>query len=311
MLFNISCMKKINRAFLFIAITYIISFAYALAYTNLVADKTHNIYFMLFGALYMFIPMISAIIIEKGIYKNKIKELFVSFKINRWFFVAWLLFPVIILANIGISLLFPDLSFSSEMNGFIERFEDILSPEELMEAKASLKIAPSTIIAISLIQGLIAGATINAVAGFGEELGWRGFLLKELKHLSSAKASLIIGVVWGIWHFPMILLGHNYPQHPQIGVAMMIIFTVLLTPIFIYITIKSGSVIAASILHGTLNALAGLSIMFVEGGSDLVVGITGLTGFITIILFTALFFIYDFYISKEKIFLKKIEESLK
>jgi hypothetical protein len=43
---------------------------------------------------------------------------------------------------------------------------------------------------LALGQGLIAGATINAVAGFGEELGWRGFLYRELSFLGFWKSSL-------------------------------------------------------------------------------------------------------------------------
>ncbi len=308
---NIFNMKQLNKVFLFIVITFAISFSYVLLYLNIVPDRSNRLIYTLFAASYMFIPMLSTIIIEKGIYKNRLKDLFISFKINKWFFVAWLLSPVVVFANIGVSLLFPELSFSYEMAGFFERFEAIMSPEEILEVKASMKVAPSALIVITLFQGLIAGISINAVAGFGEELGWRGFLLKELKNSSFIKASLIIGVVWGIWHFPLILLGHNYPLHPQIGVLMMVVFCVLMTPIFIYVTIKSGSVIAAAIMHGTLNAVAGLSIMFIEGGNDLIVGLPGLTGFITIVIFTLLFFIYDFYITKEKIFLKKIGDSLK
>jgi|GEM_PF-6474532 len=52
---------------------------------------------------------------------------------------------------------------------------------------------------------------------------------------------------------------------------MMIIFCLLLSPIFSYIRIKSRSVVAAAIMHGTLNATRGLSIMVVKGGGDLVI----------------------------------------
>ena len=141
---------------------------------------------------------------------------------------------------------------------------------------------------LSLIQGLIAGITINAVAAFGEELGWRGFLLHEFRNMKFLKASLIIGFIWGIWHAPMILMGHNYPQHPEAGILMMTIFCMLLSPLLMYITIKAKSVIAAAIAHGTMNAIAGISVMMIKGGNDLNAGITGLAGFIAIIVFVAL-----------------------
>ncbi|MCC5623386.1 CPBP family glutamic-type intramembrane protease, partial [Nostoc sp. CHAB 5715] len=92
----------------------------------------------------------------------------------------------------------------------------------------------------------------------------------------------MIGLTWGVWHAPLILQGHNYPQHHRIGVFMMTISTFLLAPIYSYITIKSKSVIAAAIMHGTINGLAVLPISLIKGGNDLTVGMTGLAGFIAI-----------------------------
>ena len=137
-----------------------------------------------------------------------------------------------------------------------------------------------------------------------------GLLLKQFKEMSFIKASIIIGFIWGIWHAPLILMGHNYPQHPQIGVLMMIVMCTLLTPLLIYITMKSKSVIAAAIMHGTMNATVGISIMAVNGGNDLTVGVAGLAGFLTLAIFIILLFIYDRYISKEKIITNRISNYL-
>lgn len=91
---------------------------------------------------------------------------------------------------------------------------------------------------------------------------------------------------------------------------MMIIWCILMTPIFIYITIKARSVIAAAILHGTLNATAGLAIIKIDGGNDLITGVTGLAGFLALLITLMAIFIYDYSISKDKIFTKKICDSL-
>ncbi|MEO0303725.1 MAG: CPBP family intramembrane glutamate endopeptidase, partial [candidate division WOR-3 bacterium] len=104
--------------------------------------------------------------------------------------------------------------------------------------------------------------------------------------------------------------GHNYPQHPQIGVFMMIVWCILLTFIFNYLRIKSKNVLSSAVLHGTLNALAGISIIYVKGGNDLTVGLTGISGFLSLTVFILIFFIYDVYILKEKIFLSKIGDKL-
>jgi len=268
----------------------------------LIAGKPGMLSGTILAVIYMFMPMLSTLIVEKLIYKEPIKEnLRISFKINKWFFVAWLITPVISFLTIAISLLFPDVEYSHEMTGMIKRFEGMFTPEQMEQMKKSMETIPVHPLWLSLIQGLFAGATVNAVAGFGEELGWRGFLFKEYKGYSFWKSSLLIGFIWGIWHAPLILLGHNYPQHPVIGVFMMTLWCMLLAPVFNYIRIKSNSVIAASIMHGTLNATAGIAIMVIDGGSDLTVGMTGIAGMIAWLIALLLLYFYDNKISKDKI----------
>ncbi len=160
----------------------------------------------------------------------------------------------------------------------------------MQEQVAAFPVHP---IWIGLLQGLVAGITINAVAGFGEELGWRGFLQNELGYLGFWKSSALIGAIWGIWHAPLILQGHNYPQNPVPGVFMMVVFCLLLAPIFSFVRLKAKSVIAAAIIHGSLNATAGLAIMLVAGGSDLLIGITGLAGFIVLAVVNAGIFVFN------------------
>jgi len=294
-------MKTINRTSLFLILTFVISLS-VVGLFKLSGGQYDKIGGTILALTYMFIPLISAIIVEKVIHKEKIKSnLFISFKINAWFFIAWLITPLLSVGTFGISLLLPEVSYSPEMIGLIERFENMLTPEQIEQMKNSMETLTIHPFWLALIQGLIAGLSINAFAAFGEELGWRGFLLKEFKHMSFFKASIIIGFIWGIWHFPLILMGHNYPQHPELGVVMMTIWCILLTPLFLYITIKSKSVIAAAIMHGTLNATAGIAIMLIDGGNDLIVGMTGLAGFLALIILLTGLFIYDNTVSKEKI----------
>lgn len=254
------------------------------------------------AASYMFVPMIIAIIVQKVIYKEHIKKpLGISFKLNRWFLVAWLLPPFIAFATIGVSLLLPGVEYSPEMEGLLERFESVLTAEQLQQMEKQAEALPFHPIWIGLLLGLIAGVTINAVAGFGEELGWRGLLQREFGYMGFWKSSAIIGVIWGIWHAPIILQGHNYHQHPLTGVLMMTLFVMLLAPIFSYVRLKANSVIAAAIIHGSLNATGGLSLMVIKGGNDLTVGVTGLAGFIVLAFVNIGLLLYDRLLTKEPI----------
>ncbi len=298
-------MKKINKTILFLLLTFFICYSMVGIYI-LVAGKPDKFALTLMSLIYMFIPMLVAIIIEKLIYKhNIVGRLNISFKINKWFVVAWLIMPVIGFLTLGISLLLPEVSYSPEMAGIMERFKDSFTPEQIEEMNKQTEILPIHPVWLALFSGMFAGLTVNAIAAFGEELGWRGFLLRQLSNKSFWSASLIIGFIWGVWHAPLILLGHNYPQHPEWGVLLMIIFCMVLSPLFTYITIKAKSVIAAAIMHGTLNGTAGISLMLIYGGNDITVGTTGLTGFIAILLIVILFYFYDIFISKDRIMIGK------
>jgi membrane protease YdiL (CAAX protease family) len=304
-------MKKINQTTLFLILTFTISFLLAGIYKLTGGGSQDRTGFMILGIIYMFIPTIAVLIVKKLIHREKIaSELMISFKINKWFFVAWLIIPVLAFVTFGISLLFPDVMYSPDMSGMFSRFESMMTPEQAEQMRASVESLPLHPVWITLMQGLFAGITVNAIAGFGEELGWRGFLLKQFKDMNFMKASILIGFIWGIWHAPMILMGHNYPEHPVAGVFMMTILCILLSVIFLYITIKSKSVIAAAVLHGTMNATNGISIMLIEGGNDLTVGMPGLAGFIVLIIAITVLFVYDRYISKEKILVNKMSKFL-
>jgi membrane protease YdiL (CAAX protease family) len=253
---------------------------------------------------YMFVPMIIAIIVQRLIYREPIKEaLGISFKLNRWFVVAWLLPVIIAIAAIGVSIIFPQVEFikNPEASRIFEHFKLILPTEKLQQMENQTASLPFHPFWFGLLQGLIAGVTINAIAGFGEELGWRGFLQKELNCIGFWKSSVLTGIIWGVWHAPIILQGHNYPQNPIAGVFMMIILCVLLSPIFSHIRLKANSVIAAAIIHGTLNATAGLPLVVIKGGNDLIVGVTGLAGFVVLLGVNFGLLLYDRLIAKEKI----------
>lgn len=182
---------------------------------------------------------------------------------NRYWLFAWL-FPV------GLTLLSIPLSLP------FGRWQGL---KGLQEAIPNLQPLPEPLLwSILLLLGLLAGATVNLLAALGEELMWRGYLWEKLKAQGFWPASLEIGLYWGFWHAPLILMGYNYPQHPLLGAGMMTLFSILLTPALLYVREKGGSILGAALLHGTLNAVAGLSVLAVERTNDLLVGVLGLPG---------------------------------
>lgn len=294
---------EMKKGIQFIVLTCFVSWVIAGVAIALGLNEAKGLAYTVFGAFYMLIPATCAIILQKVHKEKPFKNLNVSFRFNRWFIVAGAIPILLTFITLGINLFFPNISFSINLEGFISRLP---ADQAALAAEQLLKFPPAVFLLLTLIQVIIAGYTINAFFAFGEELGWRGYLLNALKGKKFLTVSLIIGFVWGLWHFPLILIGHNYPQHPILGVGMMIIWCILLSPVITYIVIKSKSVITAAIYHGTLNAVAGIVTFYIVGGNDLVNGVTGISGFIALLLINTAFFMYDKHITKENIFTKEI-----
>jgi len=289
----------------FIVLTCIVSWVIAGMAILLGLREAKGLFYIIFVAFYMLLPAICAIVLQI-IHKEKpFGNLNVSFRLNWWFLLAGIVPFIYSFMALGINLLFPNVSFSVAYEGFLSS----LPAEQAELAMQQLsRFPPIIFLLIQIIQALIASYTINALFGLGEELGWRGYLLKTLQNKKLLPVSLIIGTVWGLWHFPLILIGHNYPQHPVAGVGMMIIWCILLTPMMIYIVIKSKSVITAAIFHGANNAICKIVILYTVGGNDITNGVTGVAGFITLLLVNIAFYLYDKYVTKENIFTKIIGE---
>ncbi len=104
--------------------------------------------------------------------------------------------------------------------------------------------------------GVIADAAFFSIAiYFGEEYGWRGFLQGELTKLGRVRGVFLVGVIWGLWHAPLIAMGYNYPGHPVEGIFLMTTFCVLLAFVLGYTVLKTGSIWVAALVHGLNNGL--------------------------------------------------------
>jgi uncharacterized protein len=102
------------------------------------------------------------------------------------------------------------------------------------------------------------GVPIGTLLAFGEEFGWRGYLLPKLLPLGEVKAALIVGLIWGPWHLPVLIVGLNYPRQPIIAVlAVFLLSATLLSFLHTRFYVASGySLIAVALLHGSLNTFS-------------------------------------------------------
>ncbi|MBI5294150.1 MAG: CPBP family intramembrane metalloprotease [Chloroflexi bacterium] len=100
---------------------------------------------------------------------------------------------------------------------------------------------------------VVIGPFLGLIITFGEEYGWRGFLQSELIKLGRVRGVFLLGVIWGIWHWPMIWMGYNYPGQPVLGSLMMVAYCIVLAYFLAYAVFKSKGVWTAAYLHALNN----------------------------------------------------------
>jgi len=92
----------------------------------------------------------------------------------------------------------------------------------------------------------------------GEEIGWRGLLVPELLKVTSFRnTALISGVIWALWHFPLILLADYKAAGTPVAFQLGCFATMVISSSFLYawLRLRSGSVWPAALLHGAHNLL--------------------------------------------------------
>ena len=134
--------------------------------------------------------------------------------------------------------------------------------------EAGVDISPTALIIITVIQAFIAGITINAVMAFGEEAGWRGWLQNAVEPLGRLRQLVVVGVIWGLWHAPLIAAGYNFSDQIP-GAAAVLLFTVFCIAfgaVLSWLSLRSKSVLPAAIGHAFFNALAAFPALLVGTG---------------------------------------------
>ena len=269
-----------KRLIIYIAVAFGIAWATALVIyltgglqnspTYTLAGTQISLALILLATVYMFAPAIANLVTRKLTNEGKANlYLHPNFEKGAWrqYLAAWLLAGL--LTILGMILFF----------GFFPRYFDAnLSSltDMLKEAGQTAGINPWLIVLMQTLQGMLISPILNAIPTFGEEFGWRGYLQPKLMPLGGRKAVLLTGLIWGAWHWPIILMGHNYGLDyfgaPYLGPLGMVWFTLTISIIFGWLTIKAGSVWPAVIGHGALNGIASLGVLFVKNNPDPLLG---------------------------------------
>ncbi|MEO6599750.1 MAG: CPBP family intramembrane glutamic endopeptidase [Polyangiaceae bacterium] len=230
---------------------------------------------LLAANLIMLVPGLLALGMVRWVFREPVrKTLGLSWLLNRWSVLALLLPPLLSGATLLLGLALPGTSFSPELAGLSERFG--LQPVQLEQMVPRLGHLP--LIWTVVAQWIVLGPTLCTLTGLGEELGWRGLLFHELAPLGFWRRSWVIGFLWGVWHVPLVFEGYGYPNHPLLGAALLVAFTLLAAPLYVFLRARSGSVLTAGICHGSFGGSILLTFAPIAGGSELTSGLIALPG---------------------------------
>lgn len=172
---------------------------------------------------------------------------------------------------VSIALVLVALPIGALLGVYPADFASFSAFRQVLAEQAGAAEIPIPIGALVVIQLAVLplAAFINLIPALGEELGWRGWLLPRLMPLGTLPALLISGVIWGLWHAPLVLLGYNYPGAPGwLGLTAMVGMCVLVGAVFGWLRLRSGSVWPAALAHAAFNAAGGTYLLFAKAGEQ-------------------------------------------
>lgn len=220
-------------------------------------------------ALSMFAPMLGVATACKGLSQRKsgigwrlllkghVKLLFAALLIPGLFtFVGALV----------VFTLFPN-QFDPGMQGIVSQLKTMGIPV----ADGSINGMPlSAILAIQVVSAVLINPFLGVFLAVGEETGWRGFLTPALQQRLGYRIGIVVsGVIWGAWHWPVIIFagyeyGHGYWGEPLSGMLLFCLFTASAGVLLSLLYEKSGSIWYPSLAHAAINAASGLPLFLMS-----------------------------------------------
>jgi len=205
----------------------------------------------------MFFPGIVAVI-----FRITLKEGFrnVGWGLKRWWYIfAAIIAPILVIIFTSFVVTSLDLGYiSNKRLGFNEAGVDVIGYPLFLGKGQQFYLFLSRNFFVSLLVQSVAGGILT----FGEEFGWRGYLQdKFMSRFGINRGLIYLGIIWGYWHLPIILMGYNFPTSPILGSLILMPLFCIFVGIFLgWIYLRSKSIWLPMIAHGAINLTAQLMI---------------------------------------------------
>ena len=207
-------------------------------------------------AVVMFAPLLGVLLSGNKLsgmgWKPRLKGK-IKFLLAAWFLPA-------VLTAIGAALYFVVFPGHFDLSG---GYVEAAGPEILEQLEAQGLTYPVYVL-INVVGCITYIPLFNMFAAVGEEAGWRGFMYPQLKaRFGKRRGWLISGIIWGIWHWPVIWLigyeyGTDYVGFPIVGMLAFCIITVALGILCDWLYEKTECIWIPSIFHGAVNAVGAI-----------------------------------------------------
>lgn len=219
--------------------------------------------FQLIMVVCMFMPLLAAVLARVPLrdlgWKPRLRQNW------RWLLAAWLV-PALLMV-LGAVLFFLCFPARFDLSGktFLAQLE-AAGPEALDQFQAQA-LPVSFFLLIQAAAALSYAPFVNIFPSLGEEIGWRGVMLPRLKERFGRRKGLLLGgVIWGAWHWPVMLLagyeyGLSYWGFPVLGMLTFCLFTTALGIFLDLLYEKTGSIWYPALGHGAVNAAAGVPLL--------------------------------------------------
>ncbi len=222
--------------------------------------------FQLIMVVCMFMPLLAAVLARVPLrdlgWKPRLRQNW------RWLLAAWLLPALLMVLGAGVYFLCFPGRFDLSGKTFLAQLE-AAGPEALAQYQAQA-LPVSFFLLIQAAAALSYAPFVNIFPSLGEEIGWRGVMLPRLKERFGRRKGLLLGgVIWGAWHWPVMLLagyeyGLSYWGFPVLGMLVFCLFTTALGIFLDLLYEKTGSIWYPALGHGAVNAAAGIPLLVLD-----------------------------------------------
>jgi uncharacterized protein len=112
----------------------------------------------------------------------------------------------------------------------------------------------------AFLVGLVSAATWITIYGFiftaGEEIGWRGYMLTRLIDAGVPRPVLVSGLIWALWHLPLILSGiYAAGPYPALSAVMFVVPVIATSFVYARMRLETGSIWPVIFAHSAWNSI--------------------------------------------------------